>query len=185
MGDTWQSELERITLEFEQYFGSLTDEELNFKPNATTWSIAQNLEHLILVNESYYPIIKAVRDKKYVLPWLGKFKKVTKFFGKLILNSVEATRKKRIKTFVIWDPAKSDIAAGIFSRFITHQQEFAEFITQCADLVENETVISSPANKNIVYRLETAFDIIVEHERRHLNQALEVLSVLKSEVVEN
>jgi hypothetical protein len=45
--------------------------------------------------------------------------------------------------------------------------------------LEKGTVISSPANKYIVYKLETAFDIIVAHEERHLEQAKEVLSVLR------
>jgi hypothetical protein len=45
--------------------------------------------------------------------------------------------------------------------------------------VENGTIISSPANKNIEYKLETAFDIIVAHEKRHLEQAREVLKNFK------
>ncbi len=39
---------------------------------------------------------------------------------------------------------------------------------------------TSPANKNIIYTLETAFDIIVTHEQRHLAQAKEVLEMLKN-----
>jgi hypothetical protein len=32
---------------------------------------------------------------------------------------------------------------------------------------------NSPANRNMVYTLERAFDIIVVHERRHFQQAME------------
>jgi hypothetical protein len=46
------------------------------------------------------------------------------------------------------------------------------------DLVDKGTIISSPANKIIVYKLEIAFDIIVAHEKRHLEQAREVLQIL-------
>ena len=53
-----------------------------------------------------------------------------------------------------------------------------------AELLEwhlaNGVVISSPANKNIVYKLEVAFDIIVSHEQRHLEQAREVLQLIKN-----
>jgi hypothetical protein len=48
-------------------------------------------------------------------------------------------------------------------------------IEEAKELVAKGTVIASPANKNIVYKLETAFDIIVSHEQRHLEQAKEVL----------
>ena len=53
------------------------------------------------------------------------------------------------------------------------------FVRGCKDLLEKGTVISSPANKNIVYKLENAFDIITTHEQRHLEQAREVLADLK------
>jgi len=51
-------------------------------------------------------------------------------------------------------------------------------IAGCSDLLDKGTIISSPANKNIVYKLEMAFDIITTHEQRHFEQAKEVLAVL-------
>ncbi len=56
-----------------------------------------------------------------------------------------------------------------------HQSNLKELIESSKDLVEAGVVISSPANKNIVYKLEKAFDIIIIHEQRHLEQAKEVL----------
>jgi len=40
-----------------------------------------------------------------------------------------------------------------------------------SNLIANDFVISSPANKYIVYKLENAFDIIINHERRHFKKA--------------
>jgi hypothetical protein len=45
-------------------------------------------------------------------------------------------------------------------------------------LVEQSIVISSSANKYIVYKLETAFDVIVSHE--HLEQTQEIIQILKN-----
>ncbi|MEO0468227.1 MAG: hypothetical protein AAF206_01305 [Bacteroidota bacterium] len=42
------------------------------------------------------------------------------------------------------------------------------------DLVAAGKIIHSPANANIVYKLDRAFDIIVVHEERHFEQAKEV-----------
>jgi hypothetical protein len=53
-------------------------------------------------------------------------------------------------------------------------------IEAAKELVEKGVVISSPANKNIVYKLETAFDIIVSHEQRHFEQAKEILQLMKN-----
>jgi len=41
-------------------------------------------------------------------------------------------------------------------------------------LIEKQPIISSPANRIIVYKLETAFGIMVAHEKRHLGQEKEV-----------
>ena len=61
--------------------------------------------------------------------------------------------------------------------------ELKKRIENSRDLVEREIIISSPANKNIVYKLETAFDIIVTHEKRHYEQSRVVLQLMKKEVI--
>ena len=86
-----------------------------------------------------------------------------------------------MKTFPIWEPSESQIPPGVLNRFALHQSELKSLIENSADLVQRGVVISSPANKNIVYKLETAFDIIVAHEQRHFEQAKEVLQVMNSE----
>ena len=68
-------------------------------------------------------------------------------------------------------PSQSTINADILDRFLQHQEELADFIDSCADLVDQKQIISSPANRNIVYPLSRAFDIIVAHEQRHLEAA--------------
>jgi hypothetical protein len=60
----------------------------------------------------------------------------------------------------------------------THQAELKSLIENSTDLVNRGEVISSPANKMIVYKLETAFEIIVTHELRHLEQAKEMREML-------
>jgi hypothetical protein len=44
--------------------------------------------------------------------------------------------------------------------------------------VTKRTVISSPANRNILYTVDKAFDIILAHERRHFNQATEAMEAV-------
>jgi hypothetical protein len=48
--------------------------------------------------------------------------------------------------------------------------------TKELDSITNDfkKAFGAPAARVIVYRLETAFDIIVAHERRHFEQAKEV-----------
>ncbi len=175
----WINQIDKTTTEFQQLFNELSWEELNWKPNPSTWSIAQNIDHLIVINKSYFPILTNLKSGNLKLSFLGKIGFMVSFFGKLILKSVEPSRKKKIKTFPIWEPSKSNISGNILTQFSTHQDELKQKILEAKDLIKEGAIIYSPANKNIVYKLETAFDIIVIHEQRHLEQAKEVLSQLK------
>jgi len=176
----WNDEINVITNDFVSRFGKLSLEELNWKPNPQSWSIAQNIDHLIKVNETYYPAVTAIRNGNYKLPFIAKFSFITRFFGKFILKAVEPERKKRVKTFSIWRPQVDNINAEIVNKFVIHQQELKKFFNDCRDLIEKETVIASPANRNILYKLSAAFDIIIAHEKRHFNQANEVLQFLRT-----
>lgn len=175
----WNTELTGITQDFVKHFGELGVKELNEKPNIHVWSIAQNIDHLMVINRSYFPVIESIRKGTYTTPFVAKLGFVVSFMGKTVLKAVEPERKKKTKTFPIWRPSSSTISPDIVERFAVHQGELQNLISNAEDLVEKGTVISSPANKNIVYKLETAFDIIVSHEKRHLAQALEAYQLIK------
>lgn len=59
----WKSEIKNITIDYKDAFGKLSAEELNWKPDFNTWSIAQNIDHVIKINESYFPILRQLIKK--------------------------------------------------------------------------------------------------------------------------
>lgn len=174
----WIEEIDKLTHLFSDKFSGLNEEELNWKPNPKAWSIAQHIEHLIVINQTYFPVLAELKSGQYKLPFTAKFGFLVRFFGKVVLNAVKPEQKKKTKTFPIWEPSTSNIAGNILDRFMVHQDELKAQIVASEDLLKNGAIISSPANSNIVYRLETAFDIIVTHEGRHLEHAKAVWSLL-------
>jgi len=170
--------IDEITHSFQREFAGLDVDELNWKQHDQVWSIAQNIHHVIVINESYYPIMEALKQGTYSLPFIGKLGFLVSFFGKAILKSVQPERRRKMKTFPIWEPSKSEISGDILHKFIAHQEELKDMIINAESWLAKGTVISSPANKKVVYKLETAFDIIITHEQRHLEQAKEVLKRL-------
>lgn len=176
----WTSTLDDISRQALTEFGTLTNEQLNWKPNADTWSIAQNFEHLILVNETYYPVLGSLKAGTYKTPYIAKIGFMVSFLGKTVLNAVQPDRQKKMKTFPIWEPVTSNVNSDIIKRFQIHQDELKQKIKDAKELIERGVVISSPANRNIVYKLETAFDIIVSHEQRHIEQSKELLKLMKN-----
>ena len=177
---TWTTRLDSNTAAFKNTFGNLSETQLNWKPDPQSWSIAQNIDHLIVINKTYYPVVQSVRDGTYKVPFTGKFGFMVNFMSSVLLKAVQPDRKKKMKTFPVWEPSSSNIPGDILERFEKHQEEFKQLIIKSQDLLEKESLISSPANRNIVYKLETAFDIIVIHEQRHFEQAREVLQKLNT-----
>lgn len=177
--EKWTTQLDENTAKFKEAFGHLSAEELNLKLNAQTWSVGQVIDHLIVTNESYYPVVKSVRDGSYKVPFTGKFGFMVNFFGNFILKAVQPDNKKKIKTFPVWEPHQSNIPADIVARFEKHQTELKQFVKDNADLVEKGALISSPANRNIVYKVEALFDILVAHEKRHFEQARGIMVAKK------
>ncbi len=172
--DRWTVELDALTDQFESEFGQLSFEQLNWKPNPEVWSIGQNIDHLITINSSYFPLLEAARAGSLSLPWTSRIGFLVSFFGKTILNASSPDRRKKIKTFPIWEATTSEVPADILDQFREHQEKLKKEIIASEGLIGKQAILFSPANRNIVYRLETAFDIIVAHEERHLEQAKEI-----------
>lgn len=166
--------LEHITEQVVTDFGGLSEAQLNWKANAKSWSIGQNLDHLITVNATYFSIWEEMLAGEQTLPWIAKLGFYPRMMGRMILKSVQPDRSRKIKTMTVWEPSASELPAEIIAQFTAHQQELAQRMGQLEDLLTTQALLSSPANPNIVYSLETALEIIVTHEERHLEQAREV-----------
>jgi len=155
-------------------FGHLTHELLN-QSDGAQWSIAQNIEHLILINSSYFPIIDQLNQKVYKRPFHGRIQFIVKFLGGFVKQSVEPSRQKKMKTFPVWEPKEATVLHDVIDQFTAHHQDLKRYIELAAPFIQNKTVIHSPASKVIVYELDTVFDIIIQHELRHIEQAKEQL----------
>lgn len=178
--DEWLERIRQLSARFEQSFAGLSPEQLNAQPQPGAWSIAQVLDHLITTNETYFPVLDALRAGSYRAPWLARFRWITGFLGKIVLDAVNPDRRRRMKTFPVWEPSYSRLPDDILQRFLAHQNALINNLESARDLISREQVIASPANRNIIYTLPRAVEIIVTHEERHLNQALEVLEIQRA-----
>lgn len=172
--ESYQSQLATLSKDFTEAFGHLTPEQFNWKPNAKEWSIGQVIEHIILVNSSYFGIPAQIRAGTYQYPFLARFGFFPKMMGNMILKSVQPETKRKQPTVQMWAPAQSEVAQDMLQQFQTQQAKLIQSIGENQDLVENNTLVCSPANKFIVYTLGRGFEIMIAHERRHFNQAMRV-----------
>ncbi|MEJ2114177.1 MAG: DinB family protein, partial [Flavobacteriaceae bacterium] len=85
----WVNRINEITCDFENSFGILSVQELNWKPNYSTWSIAENIDHIIKTNKSYFSIIEKARTKTLNTSYLANFGWIVNLFGLTILKGVD------------------------------------------------------------------------------------------------
>lgn len=170
-------EIDKLTLQINNEFGNLTTEQLSQRPNESTWSIAENLEHLIIMNQSYLNRIRELREGDFKPPISGKFLPLTMLNEKMLKMAVEPGRKIKMKTFSSLEPQQKNYS-GILQQFFDHQTYLKNAIEQNADLIKNRSIISSPVNKFVTMRIDQVFEILIMHEKRHFNQALEASATL-------
>ncbi len=171
----WLKRIDNLNKEITSLCSGLDLEALNRKPNEEGWSVAQILDHLMNTNQSYFPMLDKLVLGEFNVPIHGRIGFIRRFFGRFILKGVSPTRDKKIKTFPVWEPASSQLPDDIVARFIQHQNKLKSRIEDAQSYIEQGAIIYSPASKLIVYSLSDAFEIIVTHEERHLEQAREIM----------
>jgi hypothetical protein len=169
----WLNDIDQLTSEYTRLVENLSKEDLNQKVSPQDWSAAQILDHIMIINKSYFEIPEIIQSGSYRMPFLGRINFIVNFFGQLILKSVHPEEQKRARTFPIWEPSKSDLPLSIIDEFVSSQNDLKTWISSNKTLIDQNPVVSSPANHNIVYRFKTLIEIMITHEKRHLVQLIE------------
>ena len=163
-----------IAVDARRVFGSLTKEQLNWKPSAERWSVAQCFDHLITTNSGYLPIIDDVlAGQKKSSVW-QKLPFLPSLWGKMLIKSLDPAQTRKMKAPKRFEPAQSDVSGSIINDFAAQQEKVLEKIRATANLDLEHIVITSPAASFVTYSLMDAYRIIVVHERRHFQQAQRV-----------
>jgi len=166
-----------IAAEARSSFGNLSAQQLNWKPSAERWSIAQCFDHLITSNKGYFPILESLLNRKKKTTFWERMPLLPGLAGKLLIKSLDPASTRKLKAPKSFEPAKSDISETIIEDFVTQQRKLIEGMKATAHLNLERIVITSPALSVMTYSLMDAYRIIVVHERRHLQQAKRVAEV--------
>ena len=168
------SELQTISADTRKVFGRFSAEQINWRPSETGWSVGQCFEHLIKSNELFYDKLDEIAGGKHQQSLLESFSPLSGFFGNLLISSLKKDERKfKAPTKKIVPP--SEIDPNIIEIFAAHQSELIGKIKQIEMTNWNRIKVTSPFMKLITYKLTDGFQVIVEHEKRHLRQAERVI----------
>src|SRR5262249_7310486 len=104
-------------------FGQLNAQQLNWKPSANQWSVAQCLDHLIVINSTYFPVLQKIARDGYKPSLRQRLPLLSRFFGWMVLKVVSPETKSKFKTARHVEPSSSTIAGDIVARFKAHQED--------------------------------------------------------------
>ncbi|HYC40527.1 MAG TPA: DinB family protein [Chitinophagaceae bacterium] len=158
-----------------QHFSPLGQQQLNWKPAADRWSIAQCLHHLMVSNRYYFETFDKLLDGSHRIGFFQKLNPFKKMIGRYMVKALGPQPKKKYRAPAIFRPSSSALPADIVARFSALQEELKVYFTRLGALEVESTYIASPVTGSIVYSLGDAMRIITVHEERHLQQAVNVL----------
>ena len=155
-------------------FGRLTAAQMNWKPSAERWSIAQCFDHLLTSNKGYFPVIEGVLSGQKPTFW-QRLPLLPGLWGPLLIKSLDPVSGRKLKAPKKFAPAQSDISSSVINDFIDQQGKIVEKMKATEHLDLERTIISSPVASPITYSLMDAYKVIVVHEQRHFQQAKRVM----------
>ena len=168
------SDMHAVAADAKATFGSLVNDQLNWKPAEKSWSIAQCLDHIIKTNEQFYPEFAKLATGTRKNSFWEKMSPFTGWGGRFLIKAVsEDSKKAKAPSKAIVPP--SDIDAGIVDKFTDHIADVNKKIESVADVDRKKTVVTSPFLVIFTYTLDDAYTVLVEHSKRHIRQAKRVI----------
>jgi DinB superfamily len=154
----------------------LSEPQLNWQPDASSWSIGQILDHLRITNESYLPPISTALSNAPHSPvdeihpgLLAAF-----FLRKFVEPSAD--------TRAVPAPGKikphSHVGTEVLALFLSVNESTRHLIIRARDANVNRLRFWNPLVPGIRFTVGTGLQIIASHERRHLLQAERVKNSL-------
>ncbi len=154
--------------------GHLSYDQLNWKPAAEQWSIGQCLDHLIVSDMLYFPDLRLIAEKKYTMNYWERFSPFSGLFGRMLITQIQEKPKKKYRTPQHFKPESGNIDGVLLERYHKHLDTFLEYMALFRKIDIDKIRISSPASPLVTYSLRHALQLIIQHQYRHLNQALRV-----------
>lgn len=152
----------------------VSPEQLNWKPAAEKWSIGQCLEHLVISDCAYFPVLKEITEGTHEMNFWENWNPLSGLFGKMLVSQVEEKTRKKLNTPKIFMPPELPVDGGIFERFYKHLDTLVEYLAICQRVDIDKIHISSPVSRVVTYSLRNAFLLLTQHLHRHIEQAIAI-----------
>ena len=169
-----EAEFSSIARDTQEVFGPLDQQQLNWRCDPTSWSVAQCFDHLLNINREMFHAIDGAMNGTQPRTMWQRLPMLPGLFGSMMIKSQMPQAKRKFKAPATAVPSSSAIDARIVARFVAHQQDAAARVASLAGRDPARVVMVSPFASFITYSVLDGCRLIVTHQRRHFEQARRV-----------
>lgn len=172
------SALEATTQEninFAETLKAKSDSDLNWRADATSWSILECLEHLNLYGDFYLPEIESVIQKA-----TSRSDAVFKsgFLGNYFATSMLPKEKlNKMKTFKDKNPLNSNLSRNTIERFISQQRKMLVLLNHSRSISLNREKTQISITGWIRLKIGDTLRFVINHNLRHLKQVEKIIEL--------
>jgi hypothetical protein len=167
--------LEDLARQAHARFGALDAQQLNWRPDATRWSVAQCIEHLVRANRLMLRAAEDALDAARPRTLWQRVPVLPGFFGRALIRSQAPSSTRKYTASTKAQPASSDIPADIIPRFVEQHRHAGEWVQRLDERVAARTIMASPFIGVVTYSVLDGCRLVVAHDWRHVEQASRVM----------
>ena len=166
--------LDAVAQDTESLFGGFDARQLNWRPDAARWSVAQCFEHLLTANRLMLQSAEAALNNAQPRSLWQRLPVLPGVLGRMLIRTQSPTAARKFTAPSRAQPATSDIAADIIPRFVEQHRQAVATIQTLDERDAARAIMTSPFIKVVTYSVLDGLRLILAHDRRHFEQARRV-----------
>jgi hypothetical protein len=167
--------LDDLAREAQATFGALDARQLNWRPAAARWSVAQCFEHLLKMNRLMLQAAEAALNEQSPRTIWQRLPVLPGVLGRLMIRSQAPDSTRKFTAPAPGTPSSSDIAADVVQQFVDQHREAVRRLHTLEERDAARTIMASPFIKVITYSVLDGWRLLFAHDRRHVEQARRVM----------
>jgi DinB superfamily len=162
---------EDLARQAEAKFGGLDARQLNWRPEAARWSVAQCFEHLVTANGLMLAAAKDALDQARPRTLWQRVPVVPGMLGRALIRSQAPSSTRKYAAASRAQPTASEIPADVLQRFVAQHHDLAAWVQRLDEREAARTIMVSPFISVVTYSVLDSCRLMVAHDWRHVEQA--------------
>jgi hypothetical protein len=168
-----EAEFAAIARDTRSVFGSYDAAQLNWQPQAGSWSIAQCFDHLIKTNHGMVEAMARTAGPASIQTIWQKLPLWPALMGRMLVSSQAPGGKRKFVAPASAQPTSSTVAPDVLERFVAWQDTGMSSVRGLG-VEDARRIMVSPFLSQITYSVLDGWRLIAAHQRRHFEQARRV-----------